>query len=92
MSHSSSPPPQNRQPERNYTLGGDGYGNNQLPPLQDPSPAGYYGYNTSPPSEFQQPTSPIRGPRPQPGAAAPEDAPPGYEPSNTGVAGNWGKR
>ncbi|PPQ64074.1 hypothetical protein CVT24_008887 [Panaeolus cyanescens] len=91
MAHSSSPPPQIR-PERNYTLGGDGYGSNQLPPLQESTPAGYYGYTSSPPSEPQQPTSPIRGPRPQPGVGVPEDSPPGYEPSNSGVTGNWGKR
>ncbi|KAJ3517857.1 hypothetical protein NLJ89_g218 [Agrocybe chaxingu] len=35
-------------------------------------------------------TSPVKGPRAQPGAT-PEDSPPGYEPGTSGITGNWGK-
>ncbi|CAA7264824.1 unnamed protein product [Cyclocybe aegerita] len=110
---SSSPPPQQGrgQPERSYTLGGDGYGMNSVPPLPEHSTPGgaYYAYggdqqpqhiNPYAPSPIDtntgyaaQPvhTSPVKGPRAQPGAI-PEDSPPGYEPGTSGITGNWGKR
>ena len=113
-STSTSPPPIHQpQPQhsaRSYTLGGDGYGSNQLPPLHEHSfattiPEG----NISPPLPQPQflaysapspidtgvggypgqptQTSPVKGPRPQPG-----EAPPGYD-SSVGLASeNWGKR
>lgn len=82
------------QPERSYTLSGDGYGGSSVPPL----PEHQYGAGYQPHSidtnvggygGQQIQTSPVKGPRPQPGM---EDAPPGYEPSPAGVSGNWGKR
>ena len=158
--HQQSYPPHERQysggnayPERSYTLGGDGYGSNTVPPLPEHQrsnptpPGGYYGgyagdesrggpnpygaplgyephaHSQSPPlpQSYAQPmpintnmasgygsqpqsahagtapTSPVKGPRSQPslrvvGDSPPEDSPPGYEPSASGVTGNWGKR
>jgi hypothetical protein len=99
---STSPPPP--QHDRGYTLGGDGYGSNYVPPLEDHNTPGGYGYGQptltqSPPpintglAYSPQPPlrSPVGGPRAQPGASQ-EDAPPGYETGASGVTGNWGKR
>ncbi|KAF8910073.1 SUR7/PalI family-domain-containing protein [Gymnopilus junonius] len=118
--HSTSPPPP-QQNQRQYTLGGDGYGANSVPPLQQdyvnhpnghgassvpplqdyhdrsgvqygaPAPSGIdtnVGYAFSP----QPQTNPVRGPRAQPGTIPEEAPPPSYEPSTSGVTGNWGKR
>ncbi|KAF9531887.1 hypothetical protein CPB83DRAFT_785624 [Crepidotus variabilis] len=98
----TSPPSMHQpQPERNYTLGG-GYGNSSVPPLPEHQP--YDAYNPTSSESYhpapidtsvagayggQPHTSPIRGPRPQPGI---EEAPPGYDASPAGVQGNWGKR
>jgi len=82
-------------PERSYTLGGNGYGDNVLPPLReqpggDPSYLPYPGdrHQDSPaPTNANQysspgPTTPIRGPRSQPTLSPQQysDSPPGYEP------------
>ena len=117
--HASSPPPQQHQ--RQYTLGGDGYGASSVPPLQQDyaNPPNGYGASSVPPLQDyndgysshyntpvppgidtsagyayspQAPTSPVRGPRAQPGANSEEPPPPSYEPSTSGVTGNWGKR
>jgi len=100
----SPPPPQPNQHDRSYTLGGDGYGASSVPPLQEYNTPAPYGYGApahtqSPPpistdvSYLQSPpqTSPVRGPRAQPGTV-PEDSPPGYDAGTSGVTGNWGKR
>lgn len=102
LNHQSTslPPPQH---DRAYTLGGDGYGSNFVPPLEDHNAPGGYGYGQPPLTQspppintnigYSQPPlrSPVGGPRAQPGASQ-EDAPPGYEPGTSGVTGNWGKR
>lgn len=89
--------------DRSYTLGGDGYGSNSVPPLPEHQSmnSAYLPYpgqthsspepiNTNlspmPPSQ----TSPIKGPRPQPGQL--DDAPPGYDAGSGNVTGAWGKQ
>jgi len=37
------------------------------------------------------PSSPVKGPRAQPGSMFPEEAPPGYDSGTSGITGNWGK-
>ncbi|KIY73528.1 pali-domain-containing protein [Cylindrobasidium torrendii FP15055 ss-10] len=80
------PTPTPPAPDRQYTLGGDGYGQNQLPPLPDHDQQYYYQAGAAPPSSHivtdmpyaTSPTSP-RGPRePRPPGAF-DDSPPGYE-------------
>ncbi|KAF8167411.1 SUR7/PalI family-domain-containing protein [Crassisporium funariophilum] len=101
---------QQQQHDRSYTLGGDGYGASTVPPLQEYNnvPGGYYAYGGEEPSRpshgapidtnlgyaSSPQTSPVRGPRAQPGAplAPLEDSPPGYDTGTSGVTGNWGKR
>lgn len=75
-SANSAPP---TQPERQYTLGGDGYGANTVP--DHTAQSGYY----SPPIDTQVPPAP-GGPR------SPDDNPPVYDAGNSGVQGNWGKQ
>lgn len=113
-----SPPPQQNQ--RQYTLGGDGYGASSVPPLQQDyvnHPTGYGASSVPPLQDYhdshsgqygiqappgintnvgyayspQTSTSPVRGPRAQPGTT-PEAPPPSYEPSPSGITGNWDKR
>ncbi len=102
--YSSPPPPTQRyaSPDRQYTLGGDGYGGNSVPPLQESS---YYGAGALPDSYpapintnvgygAQSHTSPVRGPRQPPGPSSgysPDDSPPSYEVGTPGATGHWGK-
>ncbi|KAF9270720.1 pali-domain-containing protein [Marasmius fiardii PR-910] len=78
-------------PDRSYTLGGDGYGANSVPPLRErspsvpaipdhPSTAGYVPYSTSPPPGM-----------PKVAPTAYDDSPPGYESGTSGIQGAWGK-
>lgn len=67
-----------------------------LPSLPPPSlQTGYHAYSQPGPIDTgysapqSEQTSPVKGPRPQPGF---DDAPPGYETSSTGATGHWGKR
>ncbi|KAL0570841.1 hypothetical protein V5O48_011113 [Marasmius crinis-equi] len=82
--------------DRSYTLGGDGYGQNSVPPLQErapsvpampdhPTTAGYVPYSTSPPVPNMPTTSPAHG------ASSYDDSPPGYDPGTGAVQGAWGK-
>lgn len=82
-------------PDRSYTLGGDGYGQNSVPPLQERSPsvpampdhpttAGYVPYSTGSPA----PSMPKGGPSHSPQY---DDSPPGYDPGTGAVQGAWGK-
>ncbi|KAG7099727.1 hypothetical protein E1B28_001544 [Marasmius oreades] len=81
-------------PDRTYTLGGDGYGTNSVPPLQERSPsvpaipdhpatAGYIPYSTSPPPPPNRQQAPP--------AHSYDDNPPGYEAETSGIPGAWGK-
>ncbi|TFK77477.1 pali-domain-containing protein [Pluteus cervinus] len=86
-SHSPSPPLGGQQayaqhqPERSYTLGGDGYGGNAVPALPDHQQS-YYPY----PGDTQpQAASSIDY------GIAHSDAPPGYEKGTSAVQGHWGK-
>ncbi|KAF9567838.1 pali-domain-containing protein [Agrocybe pediades] len=104
---SPSPPHQqqySQHNERSYTLGGDNYGASAMHQQQDyayTSSSSTVYNSQQPPSTvntdiggFVQPhtpTSPVRGPRAQPGASFHEDAPPGYDQGTSGVTGNWGK-
>jgi hypothetical protein len=103
---SSSPAPlQHPQPERSYTLGGDGYGASAVPPLAEHNTT-YYHYGGEPTATSAPPidtnvgtvpvvrTSPVKGPRSQLVVLEPphEDLPPGYEPGSSDVVGQWGKR
>lgn len=84
--------------ERQYTIGGDGYGASSVPPLQDNAPA-YDPYNVYAQQDGAAGEgSTPRGPRPQPTHAdssyvtAPEEAPPGYDAGGGAVTGRWGKQ
>ncbi|KAH6916687.1 SUR7/PalI family-domain-containing protein [Coprinopsis sp. MPI-PUGE-AT-0042] len=96
----TSPPPSNgyQTPQRQYTLGGDGYGGNSVPPLADDPYAAAYparppGVDTSM-GGYSGQASPA-GPRAQPEAvrnnSIPQDSPPGYEQGASAVTGQWGK-
>jgi hypothetical protein len=84
-------------PQRQYTLGGDGYGNNSVPPLPEHDP--YSGYppgldttSGATTGAYAGATSPVRGPRPQPSAGGiPDEAPPGYDQGGSSVVGQWDK-
>ncbi|ESK84086.1 rim9 protein [Moniliophthora roreri MCA 2997] len=90
--------------ERSYTLGGDGYGGNSVPPLPEhkssvpampdhPSTAGYVPYsNPSTPA----PSMPQAMPSPPQRTLSPpqqqyDDSPPGYEPGMNPPAAAWSK-
>lgn len=95
---------QTAPPERSYTLGGDGYGDNSVPPLREntssvpaipdhPSTAGYVPYSnpsTPAPSMPHAITSP-----PQRTMSPPQqrydDSPPSYDPGVNPPAASWGK-
>lgn len=77
------------QPERNYSLGGDGYGANSVPPLGlQPN------YHTgAAPSFSSSLPSPYDNIPLQHNNSAPlgDDAPPGYDKESSTVQGQWGK-
>lgn len=95
------------QPDRSYTLGGDGYGMNTLPPLPGPThsnPDSFYQadqrgspgpINTSVPLSPVGRTSPVKGPRAHRTMSSQqyEDSPPGYdtEGGSGNIPGAWGK-
>jgi hypothetical protein len=97
-----------RSQDRSYTLGGDGYGGNRLPPLTEtthsaaytPYPGDSHPAMSSPPPintnviAGQLTTSPIKGPRSprDTGYQRFDDNPPGYDSGPSNVQGNWGKR
>ncbi|EDR15231.1 uncharacterized protein LACBIDRAFT_291721 [Laccaria bicolor S238N-H82] len=97
--------PAHPQPERSYTLGGDGYGASTVRPLAEHN-AAYYPYGGEPTATSVPPidtnvgtvpvvrTSPVKGPRSHLVVLEPphEDLPPGYEPGSSNVVGQWGKR
>ena len=94
------------QHDRSYTLGGDGYGSNALPPLPDHnrSSVGYLPYpgethhspgpiNTDIRAVSPPQTSPVRGPREQ-RMMSPihyDDNPPGYDAGSAPVPSAWSK-
>lgn len=89
-SYYSAATPGQSQPERTYTLGGNGYGMNTIPPLPEHESGPPAPINTSIPSTSgEQRTSPVKGPRPN--STLHDDAPPGYEPGTSNIQGAWGK-
>lgn len=102
-----STPPVQRQPERSYTLGGDGYGGNSVPPLPEHRDSNYFYGNSSPtpintniaPPSSAEPGVVGQGPR-SPGGPRPlrvvspeeyGDNPPEYEQGSSHIPGAWGK-
>lgn len=75
-------PGQQPVPERSYTLGGDGYGSNSVPPL-DNNGGGYFA-SPGPITSNLPATGPPKAPQF-------EDSPPGYDAGASGVQGAWGK-
>ncbi|THV01432.1 pali-domain-containing protein [Dendrothele bispora CBS 962.96] len=85
-------------PERSYTLGGDGYGMNSVPPLPErqdsvppmpdhPSATAYnipYAGTTAPINTNSGNTSPVKGPRPPPGIPTTHSSPVEHEDSPPG--------
>ncbi|TFK41887.1 SUR7/PalI family-domain-containing protein [Crucibulum laeve] len=97
-----SQPSQYTQPERSYTLGGDGYGAQPNEHTSSYFPYGTDTHNT-PPAPIDTNTgyivpaqrSPVKGPRTQPvvlSASPPRDSPPGYDPGHSNITGAWGKQ
>ncbi|KAJ3572207.1 hypothetical protein NP233_g3238 [Leucocoprinus birnbaumii] len=101
-SHTQSPPPQTYGAQRQYTLGGDGYGENTVPPLPQENYSSYSPYSGASTSTaypapintnaaYTTPSHPAEGSLPPPTSHSPEDAPPGYDAGASGVTGQWGK-
>ncbi|KAG7452213.1 pali-domain-containing protein [Guyanagaster necrorhizus] len=113
--YTTSPPPMSSQPhyypapvavpaqERNYTLGGDGYGQNSLPPLPEhtqehsylsyaePNPQMPSHINTVVPAAAERQTSPM-GPRAHMSTSSQQyddSPPPGYEAGSALIPGGW---
>ncbi|KXN88889.1 pH-response regulator protein palI/rim-9 [Leucoagaricus sp. SymC.cos] len=97
-----SPPEPYGAPQRQYTLGGDGYGANSLPPLPEESSSSYFPnlgvaassaypspINTSTGYGAPSQTSPTKESYPPPPAS--DEAPPGYDAGTSGVTGHWSK-
>ncbi|TFK26783.1 pali-domain-containing protein [Coprinopsis marcescibilis] len=82
--HQSQQAPPVPQPQRQYTVGGEGYGANTLPPLQEHSDP-YGGYSSGPPGIDN--SAAYGGQR-----QVPDELPPSYDQGNTAATGNWGKR
>ncbi|KAL0951706.1 hypothetical protein HGRIS_008381 [Hohenbuehelia grisea] len=94
--------PQPQPHERAYTLGGDGYGANSVPPLNDQAAYNPYmgtGHGSPAPintnvgvatTSHMSPhnASPVKGPTAN---SQYEDSPPGYDAGNGQVTGAWGK-
>ncbi|KAK0456167.1 SUR7/PalI family-domain-containing protein [Armillaria borealis] len=118
-SYTTSPPPMSSQPhsstyypaqvagpsvqERNYTLGGDGYGHNTLPPLPEhtqehsylsyaaPTPQTLSHINTAVPAAAERQTSPMgpRAHRTMSPQQYDDSPPPGYEAGTAVIPGGW---
>ncbi|KAF5352472.1 hypothetical protein D9756_005863 [Leucocoprinus leucothites] len=99
---SQSSPPQSYGAQRQYTLGGDGYGENSVPQLPEENKSSYFPYSgaSAPSNTYPTPntgyTAPSQ-PDPTPGSQSPptshsqEEAPPRYDADPAGVTGHWGK-
>jgi len=90
---STSPPQQQytTPPPQQYASPPQQYSDPRYPPAIDTVAGGYDSHYAT----QQQPTSPVRGPRPPPGrqqTGMSEEAPPGYDTGTAGVTGNWGKQ
>lgn len=105
--NAQSPPTQQyTSSQRQYTLGGDGYGANAVPPLPAENNSSYFPYPGSGPSSssYVAPANTNTGhgvpsqvnaandsQPPDSSSFPPDEAPPDYDAGTSGVAGHWGK-